>query len=227
MAQWCLLKGSTDDLELIRMARLVSYNPKPCSSEIFVDQDKKVFLKAPPIKALLKDNLVKLIGWTSADREYRGSCILRRLGLNTSKILARAIPLNPFNAYRSFLYCDFLADAMPLDEFLRLHPDAPQRRGLLDAVAAQMAIMHFHGISFRDFYFGNILYSGTEGLFWIDTEVQRYRIRLKKPRKKFLEKITFMHDRFLRAGGKTSEWERFFEIVMGRLKIEPQTNHKS
>ena len=213
LTQLCLIKGTPRSLDQISRLELVRHDVKYCSSEIFLDEKARVILKAPPIKSFLKNNFMKLVGWTPSDKEVRGNRILKQLGIETSGVLARAIPLNPFNPYRSLLYSQFINDSMPFSEFLKRYPEAPQRQELLDKVASQLSLMFRHGVSFRDFYFGNILYSEGQ-LIWIDTEVQKYRLRKQKPRARFIEKKEFMCDRFLRSGGHIEEWERFWKISL-------------
>ena len=214
LSQWCFVKGASSALDRICNLRLVKHDVRFCSSEIFIDEKMDIFLKAPPIKSFFKNNLMKLINWTPADKETRGSLVLRKLGIETSEVLARAIPLNPFSPHRSLLYCKYIKASITFDEFLKQYPKSPQRQELLDTVAAQMSTMFCHGVSFRDFYFGNILYS--EGrLIWIDTEIQKYWIRTQKPSKRFIKKKKFMCDRFLRNGGRVEEWDRFWRIALG------------
>lgn len=191
-----------------------SYDVKTCSSDLFVDQDKQIILKAPPVKSYFKANLVKLFCWTPADNEARGSSMLNSLGLKTSQILARAIPLNPLSKYRSLLYSQYITGAVNLKDFLRNNPDSPERQELLDQVAKQMNLMLRKGVSFRDFYFGNLLYVDGE-LSWIDTEIQYYMLRRDKPMKRFMDKSEYMYSRFLFNGGKLEEWDRFSSVILG------------
>lgn len=213
-AQWCLLKGPVSAFMLIDDCRLVAHQVKSCSSDIFVDHAASVFLKAPPIKSFLKDNLVKIFCWTPADREFRGSRILGKLGLQTSSVLVRAIPLNPFSPYRSLLYSKYIPDALSLRDFLNDYPDSPERQPIMDEVATQLSLMFRNGVSFRDFYFGNLLYSPEGELFWIDAEVQKYWLRKGKPRRRFLAKKDYMHARFLRTGGTPEEWRKFLNVLL-------------
>ncbi len=214
ISQWCLLRGEAHNLLRINSANLEPYVVKTCSSDLFVDHDNLIILKAPPVKSFFKTNLVKLCGWTPADKEARGSGLLNKFGFKTSQILGIAIPINPFNSYRSLLFLHYIQDAVNLKEFLLDNPDAPGRLELLDKVAMQTNKMIRKGVSFRDFYFGNLLYKNDE-LIWIDTEVQYYCWRRSKPMESFLNKKDSMRARFLRTGGKDEEWERFFRIILG------------
>ncbi|PLX75713.1 MAG: hypothetical protein C0614_10725 [Desulfuromonas sp.] len=141
--------------------------------------------------------------------------MLRSLGLKTSIPLAKATPLNPFNPYRSLLYCRYIERATPLNQFLIENPVFPERSALLEAVARQVSKMIRSGVVFRDFYFGNILYAETGELFWVDTEIKRYPFRKARARKRFLQREKFLYERFLRHGGKHEEWGSFQRIMLG------------
>lgn len=211
--QWCVLRGGASDLKRIRFSNFEEHAVEASSSDTFLDSAQGLFLKAPKLRRRWLDNLAKLFLQTPACKETRGNRALRKLGLCTPDILARAIPLNPFGHYRSLLYCSYIASAVPLNEYMRQNSQSGIRAELLKQVGQQMSIMLEAGIFFRDFYFGNILLTSSLALVWIDTEIRQYPIRKNKARRHLQKRKQFMSERFLRDGGKEAEWPAFFESL--------------
>lgn len=210
---WCFVQMDTAFSNRLRHLQLQKLHAEDCTSDLYADIGQALLLKAPPVRNLLVDNLAKLVGLSPAWKEAAGNRLLSDLGIKTARVKAKISPLNPFNPYRSMLISDFIQHARPLNQYFRNLESSSERQRIIQRVATELRSMHRAGIYFRDFYFGNILITDDQELYWIDTEVKFYARHPERAQQRFLRKLSFQSQRFQRDGGTDDEWQLFMSII--------------